>query len=141
MRHHFRRDAGPRVSHRQLQVAIRLRRLHPDVATGRRVLARIGQEIRHDLTEARGVAVDVQSSRDFDVKPVRSLFEQRARHFEGTRHDVRDLESLALEIDTPASDSRHIEQVIHQTVEVPDLPFDDHALALGADVPPELHQL
>ena len=45
VRHHLRRDAYPRIAHRHPQLAIGLRRLYPDVAVGRRVLGRIGQEV------------------------------------------------------------------------------------------------
>ena len=52
-----------------------------------------------------------------------------------------DLRLLPLELDTPSGDSRHIEQVIDQAIEVPDLPFDDDPLALAPDVAAQLHQL
>ena len=60
---------------------------------GRRVLRRVGEEVREDLREAQRVAVDDEAGAGLDSSCVAALLEERARHLDGARDESVDLDA------------------------------------------------
>ena len=84
------------------------------------------------------------------VRPVRGtstrrlvalLLEQRARHLDGARDHVGDLDRCPPQLDLAARDARDVEQIVDQADQVLDLALDDAALALGGVHAPQFQQL
>ena len=104
---------------------------HRDVPARRRVLRRVGEQVRDHLREPFAVRVDDEpGARHRDRELVLSLFDERAGHLDRVGDDRGDLDGRALEAQLAAHGARHVEQVVDQAREVPDLPLDDGALAL-----------
>ena len=70
-----------------------------------------------------------------------AAFDRRTRHLNGLGDDIREVDPFASKLDFPASDPRHVEQVIDERHHVVNLPFDNGALALGARLVAQTHQL
>ena len=141
-RQHLRRDADPGVAHGQHDVVVDARRANGHHAVRRRVLGRVGQEIRDHLAQARRVAVDAKAvPRHVHSQRVVALLEQRAGHLDRFRDHLGHLDDLGLQLDAAAGDAGDVEQVVHQAREVVDLPLDDRAFALRSRLAAQLHQL
>ena len=70
-----------------------------------------------------------------------AAFDRRTRHLDGLGDDIREVDPFAFQLDFPTRDPRHVEQVIDERHHVVDLPFDNRALALGARLVAQTHQL
>ena len=104
------------------------------------VLARVREEVGEHLREPPGIHADrVPAARHGHGQVMAALLEQRARHLDGARDDVGDLDARGRELDFAAGDARHVEQVVDETRQVLHLPRDDRALLLAAHDAPQLH--
>ena len=132
-------DAGIAHAHLELAVALVGGQLH--LASGRRVLDGIGEEVAEDLLQADGIGVDHQRP---GRKRDRELLVAGARHgrdgVRRLRQRVAHREPLLLQPDLPPADARDVEELVDDPHHVPRLPFDDGELPLRrARVP--LHHL
>ena len=64
-----------------------------------------------------------------DIDQMPPLFEEGAGDLHRARHRVPHLEGPAIELDLAARDARHVEQVVDESSEMPDLAFDHGHLA------------
>jgi len=91
-----------------------------------RVLGRVRHEVREDLSEACGIAVDDETAlRDLDGELAAPLFEEWPRHLDRTRDCRRQLERLLAQLDLAARDARDVEQVVDEPHHVLDLALED----------------
>ena len=136
-------DAHAGVPHAQHDVTQLLVGSHRDRSARRGVLRGVGQEVRRDLRQPRGIACAPPGPRrgTCNRQRVRPLFEQRAGHLDGFRHDVRHLDDLLLQLHLASRDARHVQQVVDEPREVSHLALDDRPLAFGGVVAAEPHQL
>lgn len=96
------------------------------MTAGVRVLCNIRHEVRHDLGEPRGVAVDREARRrDVDGEMMRALLDERAGDLDGARDDAAHLDAGLTELGLAARDAGHVEQVNDEARQMGDLPFDD----------------
>ncbi|KAF1858502.1 hypothetical protein Lal_00015019 [Lupinus albus] len=126
-------DAVAVVAHGEEGLAVGGVQFHLDVAALRRVLGRVGEQVRDHLHEARVVAVHRHGHvGQPHVEAVAARVDERADLFGGFRDDAAQVGRLLGHGDEPARDARHVQQVVHDVAHVRDLARDDVADLLHA---------
>ena len=119
LRHVVKRDADTVVLHDHAHPLRRVRQMADDRPLCR-VLQRIGQQVHKYLLQARRVAHN---------RPALALEAQvglpRARHgphgFQRRLDHLLDLDRLPGEVETPRLEASHVQQIVHQVGQPPDL--------------------
>ena len=136
------RNAAAVVPHLDVEVRGGVPGAHRDVATGRRVLGRVGQEIREDLREPGLVAVEHQRSsrRLLHHEVVAAQLQPMAGDVDRLRQRVVEIEPLPAQLENATRDARDVQQIVHQPDQVAGLPLQH--IVLSRDVAAsEPHQL
>ena len=89
--------------------------LRPDgnAAVVRRVFCGIAQEIHKDLLEPRGVSGDAELAPDGAREAVPPLHEERPRYGDRALQHGDEIERFHAQLDAPAIDARHVEEIVH----------------------------
>jgi hypothetical protein len=135
------RDADAVVLDRDAEAVLLATRREGDFSARLGALGGVDQQIREDLRQPHGIAVDHQPfAWHVDGERVRTLLEERAGHLDGLGEHGRKLQWLLLEPHLAARDARDVEQVVDEPAEVPHLPLDHLVLALIPSAA-QLHEL
>src|SRR5215470_10847109 len=119
-------DADAGVAHPQYGLLARAGEPELNAPAGLGVFGRVVQQIGEYLGQAGKVALHVQRfSGRFDVELVAQRVDERTACLHSCEHRLGEIERLQLQLDSAASDARHVEQIIHETRELLDLPLDD----------------
>jgi hypothetical protein len=60
-------------------------------------------------------------------QPLLLLGQERPAHLDGLQQDRSEVDHLPVEGDLPLVHPRHVEQIVEQPLQLPDLPFDHRA--------------
>ncbi len=100
----------------------------PDAPVTRRELHRVVEHVREHLHEPCGVTIDRDwLRRQLHVQRVARRGGERGDGFDRRRHQAREVERFTAQLNLVGSDAGHIEEVIDEPHELPDLTFDDIA--------------
>ena len=98
----------------------------PDVPGPWRELHGVLQDVGEDLHEPCAVAADDQGAGGrLDVQGMPRGRRERRDRLGGDRHQARDVQGLAVQLDLVGRDPRHVQQVVDQTHQLPDLTLHD----------------
>ena len=105
-------------------MAIVARQTHPDVASGRRELDGVGDQVRGDSLQLKRIACDQGVVPQLDVEP--DLFGVGARRHacDGLVDDRRERQELTLHLAPSRHDLRDVEEVFDQPRLCPGVAFD-----------------
>ena len=118
------RDPDAVVTYPELRVIADARDRHRDVTPHVRVLARVGEQIDHDLLEPDGIDVHHDGlRRPHERHLVLAAGELAPDGLERALRDGDEIEALLPELDLPLGDARDLEQVVDDAVKVVRLPF------------------
>src|SRR5579872_4566990 len=89
--------------------------LESDRAAGIRVFGCVVEQITQALREPDTIATHIERlDRPADAQSVRLVADDRLHRLERVIDDATDLEGFSFELDSVLSNSRYIEQIIHQ---------------------------
>ncbi len=98
----------------------------PDVPAALGVLGGVGEQVDHDLLDARRIGAKRQLSlEELGDQGVFSFCDERSHRFDGLLQDRAGIDELPFQADLPAGDPGDVEQVIDQPGELPRLTVDD----------------
>jgi Tfp pilus assembly protein FimT len=107
-------------------------RLQADAPAAVGVLGRVVQQVRQDLRQARGVAVqEHRTVRQVDLQLVAVQVDIGAHHFQRVVDHRFQLDAAHLDRELAGVDARDVQQVVHQAHHLAQLAFHDVGGALG----------
>src|SRR5207237_5445788 len=108
-------DALTGVANANLRAVAYLPQLHVDLAAFRRELDRVQEQVRHDLLQPGGVALD-EPERGIGLRGDADLFRvgDRLRRLQRIVHDVGDVDGRAFEPQLARDDARDVEQIVDE---------------------------
>ena len=119
-------DSDPRIADAHDSLIGLLVGGEPDVSAARRELHRVVEDVRKDLHEPRAIAVDKdRRRRQVDTSSVWSAaVASGMMDFDGSRHQAREVVRFTTQLDLIGGDPGHIQEVIDEAHELPDLTLD-----------------
>ncbi len=128
----FRRKADPIVADGECDQVMRLAEFEHDAAARRGVLGGIVNEICRQLSQPRPITHDPHGR--IGNQPLEAMAlggNGTGGHLDGVVHRISQVDAADLQLEFPACEPRHIEQVVRETDQVIRLPFDDSSDTLG----------